>query len=361
MGYRMYRSIIPLLALIGAQATAFADERPLMCFGTEPFWSLDLTTSSTARFSTPDGESLSFEGKATRLDWLQEGLWRGTDPDGGVLVAFLSDEACSDNMSDTTHPVTVRASLPDGQFLAGCCRLVTAGSTETASLPLEGSRWQLSALDGVTQESIEGLSQPVNLSFNDGTVAGFAGCNRFSGGYEIQGTQLILGNSASTMMACPEPGMSIEQSFRALFSGTLEVSLAGDQMTLSSPTGGALTLDREPPPQLAMTRWRVTGFNNGRQAVVGPEADSALTLRFDDGEISGDSGCNRFNGSYTIEGDRISMGPLMSTRRLCPEPLMDQEQLFLAALQSAVRWQIDGNTLDMHQEGGSRAIWAVRE
>lgn len=43
----------------------------------------------------------------------------------------------------------------------------------------------------------------------------------------------------------------------------------------------------------------------------------------------------------------------------CPEPLMVEEQAFLAALQSAVTWNLVGNILDMHRADGERAIMAI--
>jgi len=89
--------------------------------------------------------------------------------------------------------------------------------------------------------------------------------------------------------------------------------------------------------------------------------ESKLTLSFVDGKVSGSAGCNSFHGTYATEGSRLQLGPLATTRRACEEPLMTQEQEFLAALASAVSWSIDGNVLDMHRADGERAIWAVSE
>ena len=48
-----------------------------------------------------------------------------------------------------------------------------------------------------------------------------------------------------------------------------------------------------------------------------------------DGQVYGDSGCNRFTGTYTTDGDRISIGPLASTMMACPQRQMDAEATFL--------------------------------
>ncbi len=84
-------------------------------------------------------------------------------------------------------------------------------------------------------------------------------------------------------------------------------------------------------------------------------------MSFEDGQVAGSAGCNRFHGSYSTEGGKLTVGPLATTRRACEESLMTQEREFLAALASAVTWSIDGNVLDMHRADGERAIWAVAE
>jgi heat shock protein HslJ len=88
---------------------------------------------------------------------------------------------------------------------------------------------------------------------------------------------------------------------------------------------------------------------------------SSITMSFKDGQVAGSAGCNNFHGTYATEGSKLTLGPLATTRRACEEPLMTQEQQFLAALASAVTWSIDGNVLDMHRADGERAIWAVSE
>lgn len=346
-------------------SVAIAEDRPLMCFGTEPFWSVDLTEPGRAKFSTPDGESVLFNGTAIHRDYLGETLWRGTSTEGGVLVAWLSESACSDNMSDTLHPVTVRVSHPDGRFLAGCCRLVAAAAETVQAEPvasaLEGPTWRLTQISGNAPKGLASLDRAVTAQFEDGLVRGFSGCNNFSGGYLRDGNQLQLGHLASTMMACPEPGMSIENAFRAAFSGTFDVTVDGDQLLVKAASGTSLKFERQPPPQLAGTKWKVTSFNNNRHAVIGVIGEPDITLEFSADGVSGHAGCNRFNASYNTDGNSISFGPAATTRMACDEPLMTQEQLFLAAVASAVTWRIDGNVLDMHRADSERAIWAISQ
>jgi heat shock protein HslJ len=336
-----------------------AAEQPLICFGNEPSWGVDLTEPGVARWSTPDGEATVYRGTATRHAFLPETLWRGSPAAGRDLVVWLQDSTCTDNMSGNKLPVTARVSTPDGRFLSGCCRVPAAGGTSTARL--EGATWQLQEMPGPQSAALGRLTRPITVRFESGRLSGFAGCNNFSGGYTLAGDQLKIGPVASTQMACPEPGSSIENAFHAALSGTWRYVVDGDDLSATTASGGTLRFRREPPPQLAGVNWKVTSFNNNRHAVVGVLGDSIITMSFKDGQVAGNAGCNNFHGTYAAEGNKVQLGPLMATRRACEEPLMTQEQEFLAALASAVTWSIDGNVLDMHRADGERAIWAVSE
>ena len=80
--------------------------------------------------------------------------------------------------------------------------------------------------------------------------------------------------------------------------------------------------------------WQVTTF-----AGQTPLADHPITFEFDnEGNIAGDGSCK-------IEGDKIEVGPLRSTRRACEPEIMQQEQKFLALLTAATAWSIDGDVL----------------
>lgn len=55
-----------------------------------------------------------------------------------------------------------------------------------------------------------------------------------------------------------------------------------------------------------------------------------------DGRLSGHNSCNAMNGSFTLEGDRIRIGPVATTRMACPELQREQEDRILTALELAV-------------------------
>ncbi len=350
-------STLAFVFLLAPTSASWAEEPSLICFGNEPSWRLDLTETGKARFSTPDSQAVDYVGAAHALAWRKESVWRGQAvvPGGGELVAFLREGACSDGMSDTVHPYSVNVSLPGGRHYAGCCRVPTA---HAVSGSLENATWLLTTLPGQTLPAAQDRNA-VTVSFEAGRVHGFAGCNQFMGSYSLDGGRLVLGMLGGTMMACPEPAMSVENRFLKSFAGALNVAVAGSTLTLAPANGGeALQFERAPPPRLEGVQWEVTGYNNGRQAVVSPKTGTRLTLVFRDGEVSGSSGCNRFHGSFTAEGNALKVGPLATTRKACDDPVMAQEREFLRALEIATTWAIVRGMLDVHSAGGERVLTA---
>jgi putative lipoprotein len=83
--------------------------------------------------------------------------------------------------------------------------------------------------------------------------------------------------------------------------------------------------------------WLAEGIDGG-----GVIDDLQTTLEIGaDGKVSGSGGCNRFSGSATIEGDKISFGELAATEMACAEAVMDQEMKFHGALAAARTFRID--------------------
>ena len=79
---------------------------------------------------------------------------------------------------------------------------------------------------------------------------------------------------------------------------------------------------------------------------------SRLTLTAG-GEAFGSGGCNSFRGTYTLAAGRLDFGPLAATRRACPEPQMQQETGFFAALEAVDGFRLEGGTLVLLDSAGS--------
>ena len=96
------------------------------------------------------------------------------------------------------------------------------------------------------------------------------------------------------------------------------------------------------PGGLSGTNWTVTSL--GGQATV---AASQPTIVFGaDGKVNGTTGCNNYNGTYTVSGSNLTISPLATTLKACADPAVSaQETAFSTAFQGATSWAIgsDGN------------------
>jgi heat shock protein HslJ len=220
-----------------AQVAADAPPKPLVCFGTEPFWNVDLTEPGRARYSRPEGAPAVFRGAERSTSIPGERHWRGRGRSGD-LVVVISEGACSDGMSDTAHPATARVSLPDGTFLKGCCRVPERPASDSGT-PLVGTAWRLASLTGHDAAALASINRPVVMRFRSDEVSGSSGCNGFGGTYTIEKGRIVFGPLMGTMMACPQPAMSIERTVRKALTGAVPYTLAGDTLTF---TAGGTTL-----------------------------------------------------------------------------------------------------------------------
>jgi len=83
-----------------------------------------------------------------------------------------------------------------------------------------------------------------------------------------------------------------------------------------------------------------------------PETPITALFSVDD-KVAGSAGCNSYNGTYVVSGNELSVGPLATTRKMCAQPIMQQEQAYLDALQAARTYEIvpDGKLKITYGEG----------
>jgi heat shock protein HslJ len=121
------------------------------------------------------------------------------------------------------------------------------------------------------------------------------------------------------------------------------------QHTDNSVEFRTVTVTVQPSNSLANTSWFVSSLYVNQVPLPG----SSLTAFFSSsGSFSGNGGCNTLNGSYTVSGSSISIGPLASTRMSCGPDLDAQEQAYTSALQSASTYAISGSQLMLFDGAG---------
>lgn len=107
-----------------------------------------------------------------------------------------------------------------------------------------------------------------------------------------------------------------------------------------------------PPGGLPGTMWLAVAIDGA------PAADyPASTLSFPSStEIAGSGGCNRFSGTLGIAGQQLAIGPLATTRKMCPPPVMQQETAFLRALGASTNYQSTGEFLTLSDATGHETL-----
>lgn len=241
--------------------------------------------------------------------------------------------------------------------LAGCS---TAGGGTGGTL--DGVTWALTSYtaDGTSTDVPADVLADATFQATDSTVSGSGGCNRFSGGYTQDGASLTFGPLATTMMACFGPASDVEAAYLHNLGTTKTYTATGEALTMYDDAGTAvLVFAAAQPGELGSVTWHATGINNGKEAVVSIVAGTDPTAIYDaaTGTVTGNAGCNTFNGPAVVDGTAVTIGPLMSTKMACvDEAASTQEFDYLNALQAATTWEVRGTTLELRDDEGALQV-----
>ena len=234
----MIRIALPAASLLALAACAPAAELPpqgpgeqpaaYMALGTEPGWTLEITPSrlnydgdyGETKIIVPNpGAKASTNGRTYTTD---------------RLSVVVRQAPCSDGMSDRRYSDSVRV-VADGKALQGCGGKILPPDT------LAGSNWTFVSIGGVPVAA----DRPTSLQFDGNRLSGSAGCNRFSGGYSVDGGTLKAGPLMATEMACPGAGMTQEAAFFKLMASPVSLTFADDgTLILTGSEGRTAVLRR---------------------------------------------------------------------------------------------------------------------
>ena len=252
--------------------------------------------------------------------------------------------------------------MRSGLVSFGLCAGLLALAACTPSAPLAGGQANLTGLvwglSSMADKPVTAEAGITILFTSGGKVTGSSGCNQYAGTYTTSGQNLQISPTTSTMMACPPEIMDQESAYIKALGDVQTYAVSEDRLALKDRSGKDVLIYKAQSQDLAGTSWVVTAYNNGKQAVTSVLSGTTLTAEFGkDGNLSGSSGCNTYNGAYKVNGSQITIGPLASTRMACADPagVMDQEMQYLSALQSAATYQIQGNTLELRTQDGALA------
>ncbi|MGW6783069.1 META domain-containing protein [Streptomyces sp. NPDC054987] len=222
-------------------------------------------------------------------------------------------------------PVPAGLALVLALAAAGCGQ---AGEGAGAVLPDPVGRWSVESL--TTGGRTLHAPETARLDIGENRAEGNYGCNRFTAALSFAGTSAVTVTPGdTTAMACAD--MEFETAFAKLFSGRLTIDRGPDRLTLKTADGSTIAMTSEPvvpDAPLTAVEWTVQSLISGGSVSSLP-AGAAGTARFTiaaDLSVSGSLGCNRFSAQATRDGDRLTFGPLTTTRMACEGPAGEVER-----------------------------------
>lgn len=114
------------------------------------------------------------------------------------------------------------------------------------------------------------------------------------------------------------------------------------------------------PNALELMTWQLVSYRADNGSTVEALSDRPATLLFQEGQVSGTTGCNRFFSGYTLDGDQLTISPGGSTLMACiSEALAAQENAILAGLPEVARYTQTGDQLQL-LDGDGTILFTLR-
>ena len=111
------------------------------------------------------------------------------------------------------------------------------------------------------------------------------------------------------------------------------------------------------------TSWLLSQVPTSSGPTLDAAARRAATLQFADGSVSGSTGCNDFSGTYTVDGDvlTIELGPM--TQKACTDlALQAQETAIVERLPKVASYAVTDDGLTLSDESSvALLIYAVND
>jgi heat shock protein HslJ len=88
-----------------------------------------------------------------------------------------------------------------------------------------------------------------------------------------------------------------------------------------------------------------------------------MVVVFEDGQVSGNAGCNQYFGNYQIKGDAITFANIAQTEMACldPEEVMEQERVYLDLLETAQHFEEVDDMLIIFTGSENKLIFVMQQ
>lgn len=221
-------------------------------------------------------------------------------------------------------------------------------------LSADGS-WKLEFINN--KKPIEGST--ITLKLNEDNVHGFAGCNGYSGHFDLSKNTIRFKEVIITTKACMNiPGvMDQESRYVKALDSVRFYKLENSKLHLKDVQNQTVLLFRFEAKKvvnypLENTLWQVNSFIEGEmaQSVV---KGQKFSLQFIDGKISGSSICNKFSGTYEMDGEAIAIKLDEKVYKPCPESYQNQQETqFFKIINNSKSFKLKEKFLTIWAENG---------
>jgi heat shock protein HslJ len=152
----------------------------------------------------------------------------------------------------------------------------------------------------------------------DGQISGFGGCNNYSGSYQAAPDgKFAVDPLATTRMACPQ-GMEQEGAYLAALQNSRSFFINSQgrlEITYRAEAGpGQVLVYASSEKPLAGTNWVLVSYGDPASPQPAPSGSVITAVFSAEGFVSGFSGCNQYNASYTLQDDQLALGPVATTQ-----------------------------------------------
>ena len=114
-------------------------------------------------------------------------------------------------------------------FFAVAALFVMAACCEVENLPMENTKWNLTELQGATNEAFAD-ADTFWFALDGERIIGVGACNRYFGGYMLSEEGFRVGGMGMTRMACHN--MDLEDQFVRIFEDMDGYEINGNVLTL---------------------------------------------------------------------------------------------------------------------------------
>ncbi|BCG64138.1 MAG: heat shock protein HslJ [Methyloprofundus sp.] len=247
-------------------------------------------------------------------------------------------------------------------LLQGCSSLTsqpvsaTTEGTQTMSQLLLNQQWQLTGY--LTPQDMQAplAKHLATIEFATKKLSGSTGCNQYFASYQhTEPNALQISQPGSTMMACFGGVMQQEQQYLTNLAKIRYFKVDHEQLQLLDKQQQTLLIFKLAPTlSLQDTHWQMTGINNGKGGLVSSAFTKKAHLLFTNEKLQGKTGCNTLFAAYQIDGNKLSISTVGSTRMRCTESaLMLQEQQIIQALAKVDHFEIRNQQLRLLSAQGA--------